>query len=211
MNKTMLYEWDKRLQEEKTEKLLLERSLEKITEDITSQNLYLSNLTKARSIAQIVAKKTQQKIEYRIGALVTMALSAIFTEEYKFDIRFIERRNKTEVDFVLIKKGQESEDLIEAEGGGVLDVISFALRCAVWSLKKNTRNVFILDEPFKFLSRDLQSKASAMIKAVSEELKLQFIIVSHIQEVIECADKVFEIEKTKEVEKPIILKKRKQK
>jgi len=209
MNKTQLLKLEERLQEEKIEKLLLERNFQKEEALIKSNNLYLDNLIKARSIAQLVAKKTQQRIEYRIGTLVTMALSAIFKEDYEFNIRFVERRNKTELDFILIKNNQESDDIISSSGGGVIDVISFALRCAVWALKKKSRNVFILDEPFKFLSRDLQSKASSMIKAVSDELKLQFIIVSHIKEVIECADKVFEIENKVIENAPILLKRRK--
>ena len=43
------------------------------------------------------------------------------------------------------------------------------------------------------LSRELQPKAGEMIKMLSDKLKIQFIIITHNQDIIESADKVFEI------------------
>lgn len=72
---------------------------------------------------------------------------------------------------------------------------SFALRCAFWSLKK-TRHTLVLDEPFKFLSRDLIPKAAEMVQMISKELNLQIIMVSHIPDFIDSADKVFVVSQT---------------
>ena len=51
----------------------------------------------------------------------------------------------------------------------------------------------IFDEPFKFLSRDLHEKASYMLKEISERFKMQIIMVSHSQELIDSADKIREL------------------
>jgi len=154
---------------------------------------------KAQALIQKVAKETQQKLEYHIGNVVTMAQAAVFPDPYGFELEFVERRGKTECDIWFVKDGERMEPMFSS-GGGALDIASFALRCAFWSLKR-TRSTIILDEPMKFLSRDLQDKASEMIKMLSEKLGLQFIIVSHIDELISSADKVFRVSQEKGISK----------
>lgn len=149
----------------------------------------------AQKVAQIVAEETQRNLEEHISGVVTKAFQAIFDDPYEFRVRFETKRGKTECNLFFVKNGQEV-DPISAAGGGTIDVASFALRCAIWAMKPN-RPVFVLDEPFRFLSRDLQHKASAMLKLFSETLGVQIILISHIPEIIESADKVIEIINTK--------------
>ena len=170
---------------------LLEEQLDQLETDIVELEQLSLNCQKARAIVQVVAEETQKKIEYQISNLVSLALASVFPDPYEFCLRFVQKRNKTEADLIFIKNGNEG-DPINVSGGGALDVASFALRAAIWSIKPSN-NVMILDEPFHFLSRDLQDKCSSMIKMISDKLKLQFIIVSHIPEITEAADRVFKI------------------
>jgi len=149
------------------------------------------NTLTAQKIAQTVAEETQRNLEEHISGVVTKAFQAIFDDPYEFRVRFETKRGKTECNLFFVKNEQEVEPLTAA-GGGTVDVASFALRCAVWAMKPN-RPVFILDEPFRFLSRDLQHKASAMLKLFSETLGVQIILISHIPEIIENADSVIEV------------------
>lgn len=148
---------------------------------------------KAREVINIVAKETQQQLEMRITNIVTMALAAVFPDPYEFKLVFNERRNQTEADLLLVRDGEELSP-VEGAGGGVLDVVSFALRIAVL-LMSNYRRVIILDEPFRHLSADLQSKASEMMKMLSDKLGIQFIMVSHEEGIIDCADNIITIKK----------------
>jgi DNA repair exonuclease SbcCD ATPase subunit len=50
-----------------------------------------------------------------------------------------------------------------------------------------------MDEPLRFLSEDLQEKASLMIKELSKKLKLQFIIITHEPTLATYADKEFRV------------------
>ena len=161
---------------------------------IETQEAHLINCQKARTIIQTVAETTQKKLESHVSNLVTMALAAVFPDPYTFILRFVKRREKTEADLLFVKDGNEGSPM-DISGGGPLDVASFALRTATWAIKP-TRNVLILDEPFKYVSRDLQSKCSEMVKHLSDKLKLQFLIVSHIPEIIDKADRIFEISMT---------------
>lgn len=68
------------------------------------------------------------------------------------------------------------------------------LRIASWSMERpRTRNVIILDEPFKFLSENYQDQASSMLKELSSRLGLQFIIVTHEPILASYADRTFEV------------------
>ena len=45
------------------------------------------------------------------------------------------------------------------------------------------------------MSKDLQQRVGEILKTLSERMNLQIIMVSHIGEIIDVADKVFEVKK----------------
>jgi DNA repair exonuclease SbcCD ATPase subunit len=93
---------------------------------------------------------------------------------------------------------------LTASGGGAVDVAAFALRIASWSMAQpHSRNTIILDEPLRFLSVDLQEKASTMIKEVSDKLGIQMILVTHNDTLASFADRVFNVSIKKGVSKVI--------
>jgi hypothetical protein len=154
---------------------------------------YLENLLKARTVVQIVAEQTQKQLEYHISNLVTMALSSVFPDPYKFELRFVQRRNKTEADLIFSKNGNETDDILNSGGGGVADVASIALQISLWSIKK-TRPLIILDEKTKFLHSPLyQEKCSELLKEVCDKLGLQMIIVTDQVNMIKAADNVIKV------------------
>lgn len=170
---------------------LLTEQLEAARIEKEELELLLSNSEKARVVVQKVSSDIQKSIENRIAQTVTLALASVFDDPYEFKIRFVERRNQTECDMLFMKDDNEC-DPMDSSGGGALDIASLALRMAIWSIKK-TRAIQILDEPMRFLSRDMQYKGSQMIKMLSEKLGIQIIMVSHIPEAVSFADRVINI------------------
>lgn len=147
----------------------------------------------ALSIVQTVAQQTQQELEYHISEMTSLALQAVFPDPYKLSVEFNVARGKTEADLLFEKDGNKMHPL-SASGGGAVDIASFGLRPSMWCLSQpRPRNVLGLDEPFKHLSVDLQPRAAAMIKEISRRLDLQIIMVSHIQELNEEADRVIHV------------------
>lgn len=172
---------------------LIKEQIRDTREVINKKGVRLEYIEEARSILQAVAQKTQQKLEYHISEIVTLALNSVFDEPYQLKVVFTPRRGKTEAD-ILFERDGEVFDPMGASGGGPVDVAAFALRVALWSLQNpRTRPVLILDEPMRFLSRDLQPRASRMLVEISERLGLQIIMVSHNPELIEAAHKSFEV------------------
>jgi len=169
------------------------KALEMQTGNLSKEIVYSE---KAQVIIQTIAQQTQSRLEYHISEIVTLALQAIFNDPYSFGISFVEKRGKTECEFYLERNGEKIDPML-ASGGGVVDVISFALRVTLWSLTSpKADNVLVFDEPFRFLSRDLHSKASEMVKEISSKLEIQIIMVTHSEELAKGA-RIFEIKKGK--------------
>jgi len=164
---------------------------------LKESSLYLTkeirHSEKAQAIIQNVAKKTQAQLEFHISDIVSMALDTIFDNPYKFKIEFVLKRNKTECE-LLFEKDREKINPLSASGGGVVDIASFALRIALWTLQRpQSRNTIILDESFKFVSKDLLPRVGLLLRKLSQKLNLQIILVTHLSELIEEADKVFQV------------------
>lgn len=147
---------------------------------------------RALELVKDVALKTQSKLEYHLGDMVSTGLNTVFDENYDFVVKFEIRRGKTECD-LFFKKGDNLIDPLRFSGLGAADIAAFCLRCAAWSMDKRYRNVLILDEPFKYLSVDKQEKAGEMVKLLSEQLDLQVIMISHSEKISSFADKTFKV------------------
>lgn len=178
----------------------------KLLEELVKKDLHAfkmntarnSDATEARKFLQTVAKEVQKNLEGRISELVSVALLAVFgSDAPKFVCEFVERRNVMECDLFLEKNGRRYAPT-EGGGGGPADVADFALRIAYWSLNKN-RPSFVLDEPFKFVSNDLQGAVSDMLKMLCDKLNLQIIMVSHQRGVNALADKTISVDQENDI------------
>ena len=176
---------------------MLKEQIRVLVDKTTSLKQRSTDAKQARIVLQEVARITMQNLEFHLSNLVTLALKSIDPVWPKFVAEIVIRRNKTECDLLFEEDGNRYKP-IEGAGGGPLDIASFALRITFWSLRKN-RHCFILDEPFRFLSADLQGKASEMLKLISDKLKIQIIMISHQENINLCADSVFLVEKIDKV------------
>jgi len=153
-------------------------------------------LEQAQAIVREVAKMTQDQLEYRVSEIATLALSTIFPGRYKVSLKFVEKRGKTEAEIKLTDPDGNDMDAMDSNGGGVVDIMAFALRLSLWSLNKNkTRPFIVLDEPFQHLSKDLHPKAGRLLHELSRKLELQIVVVTQESAVTEFADRTFEVYK----------------
>lgn len=133
----------------------------------------------AVEIVQLVAQAVQQAVHSKIASVVSNCLEAVFDEPYTFHIEFERKRNRTEALLEFERNGLRL-DPMSASGGGTVDVATFALRVACLVLRKDIEQTLILDEPFRFLSKDLHHRLRPLLEGLSKDLGVQFIIVSHM-------------------------------
>ena len=146
----------------------------------------------ARIVIQKAAQIAQKSLEDHVSNIVTKALTIVFLDEAKpFIAQFIRRRNTTECDLHFESNGNLLDPL-DSCGFGEADVVSFALKLAYLALGTK-RRCLIVDEPFSNLDGERLERASDMMKALSKELGVQMIIITHETALIASCDKRFHV------------------
>lgn len=185
----------------------IELNLENDKNNLSKLNTRIKLLEEAQTFLQKVATDTQSELKIQIEDIVNLALETVFPGEYSFQVLFNISRGKTEAELLFLdQKTGRQIDPMNASGGGVIDLTSFALRIASYALEQGNDNVIVLDEPFRFVSRDLVARAGEILKVLSEKLNLQIILVTHIPELIDVANKVFEVKKQEDGVSKIFVK-----
>lgn len=139
-------------------------------------DMYTTILARMRALAQEVESNAHK----RVATLVSRCLAEVFTDDaYELQVAFVEKRGKTEAELRFHRNGVEVDPL-SASGGGVVDVAAFALRIVALALTTPPlRRTIVLDEPFRFVSREYRSTVRDLVQTLAEELDIQFIIVTH--------------------------------
>lgn len=165
----------------------------KLDDMLTAKRSQLEALEEVSTAVRQLAIQCQAQCQERIGSIVTRCLETIFGEsKYTFKLIFEEKRNQTEARCVLLDAESNEYDPVAACGGGVMDVVAFGLRLACLMLQKpSPAKVLLLDEPFRFLSREYRPAMLALLDSLAEELGMQFIMVTHFEEF--CTGNVIEI------------------
>ncbi len=128
--------------------------------EIEREKATLASLHERRLMIETVSdlvSRASQAAQMQFGAIVsgvvTESLNSVYPNNpYEFRLEFRESAGKTVVDTLLYRDGQALNPLAST-GGGVWDVLAFALRVSLFILTANddTRRLLVLDEPFKFL------------------------------------------------------------
>lgn len=186
-------EYRRKLEQQKGKQQKLVDRAKKLNENIGTTETKIQYIEQAQSLIQVVAQETQNQLKFHISDIVTMALESILDDPYKFNVDFVLKRNKTEAELYLLSESNKVNPMTSS-GGGVVDIASFALRLALWSLGQ-THNVLWFDEPFRYVSKEYQAKTGELLSKLSQQLGLQIIMVTHNQSLVDNSDAVYIIEK----------------
>lgn len=182
MDLEMLRAYRRRVDQESGITLSLNQRLDGLQKEVADLSVDLDTNRRALEIVYEASQAIQRNLEIRISSLVTETLRTVFPDPYEFKIRFEVKRNNTEARLLFVREGEEFDPLTAA-GGGVVDVAAFALRLSALLLTKTisagVRDTIILDEPFRFVSQDLQPRIRTMLDRIAQDLQIQFIIVTH--------------------------------
>ena len=160
---------------------------------ITECEVRKAELEKAIEVVNAVTILTLTEVKGFIEDTVSLCLSTVYGEQYKFGIDYDVKRGRSEAK-VFIQKGEDKLDPKDEVGGGVIDVASIGLRLVLWLLSvPRSAPVFIFDEPFRFVSRDLTDKIVDMLREVCDVFGAQIIAVSHNEELIDGCDKTVRV------------------
>lgn len=159
------------------------RTVKDETEKVDLLELKVKESEEVQSIIQKVGEALQRGAHEKIAEVVSKCLAAVFDHPYEFRIVFEKKRGKTDARIAFFRDGEEFSP--KAVGGGVLDVVGFALRlAAIVLVRPPLRRLLLLDEPFKHLSRrrEYRERMRDLLLQLSKEMGVQMVVVTHDDE-----------------------------
>lgn len=183
----------------KTMKKKLEDKLQQKTEELKKTKDIIDLLEQVRILLQRTSEYAREQIKQQIELLVTHCLQFVFGPNIEFSIELVEARGRTEAHFYVISTYDSNYKVKtkpqDARGGGIVDVISLALRIAViQSTNLYKDGPLILDEPAKHVSNEYIINVAQFLKQISEIFNRQIIMVTHDQYLSEIADLAYNVE-----------------
>jgi DNA repair exonuclease SbcCD ATPase subunit len=157
---------------------------------------------KANAFLSSILEDTQKSIEGVFGEIGSSALGKIFGEEKSLRFSFDTKGKGLKVNVRVMQPWEEGEDKVlatsldDGEGGGIVDVIAFALRVAMLELvKPRQEGPIMLDETFKYIAADGRlNLAGEFLREVSKQIDRQVILITHQSQLLPYADRVFQFE-----------------
>ncbi|MCX7746801.1 MAG: ATPase [Clostridia bacterium] len=159
---------------------------------------HIETLEKVRILLQKVSEFAREQSRQQIEALVTNCLQFIFDSNIEFRIEINEVRGKPDAEFFVLSN--ISGDIIktkpqEARGGGIIDIISLAIRIAMLECSNlDIKGPIILDEPAKHVSDEYITHVAEFLKQISVMFGRQVIMVTHNKHLSEIADKCYRVD-----------------
>ena len=186
-------------QRRKGQEQQLQDELARVAGELEKIVIEQDTLQEIRILLQEASSYAREQARQQVEYMVTQALQYIFGPEIKFEIQVGELRKRPEAEFLVTSTYPDNIQVStrpqDARGGGVVDIISLALRLALLQCYKPTvAGPVILDEPAKHVSEDYSSKVAAFLKQVSDYFDRQVILVTHNNQLTHCGDKVFVVE-----------------
>jgi DNA repair exonuclease SbcCD ATPase subunit len=189
--KSFFYSQKGKMEQIQEQKSSLEVQLQKAIDNIDL-------LEQVRLLLQKTSDFAREQARQKIEALVTHCLQFIFETPIEFKIEINELRGRQEAEFYVVSNinGESIKTKPqEARGGGVVDIISLAIRIAMLgSSSIDLDGPIILDEPAKHVSDEYIAGVAEFLKQVSTTFKRQVIMVTHNRHLSEVADKAFKVE-----------------
>lgn len=191
------------LQQLKGKKNKVESELKSAKTKAREYRKELRDAERAKALVQITAQATQDELKYQLSELPKLALQGVFDDPYEFEVEFVIKREKVEVNFYFVRDGARITPK-QNSGLGAVDIVGLALRPALWSLR-NPRNrpTIWLDEPFKHLKgAEANRRALQMLQEICKPRPeknwpgLQIIMIADErasrEDLLEAADCVYE-------------------
>jgi DNA repair exonuclease SbcCD ATPase subunit len=156
-------------------------------------------LERVRLLLQEAASHAREQGRRQVEFMVTQALQFVFGGDLDFKVVIEEKRDRPEAEFYVCSNygGDLRVETApqDARGGGVVDVISLALRLALLqAFRPPVGGPVILDEPAKHVSEEFSPQVAQFLKSFSQGLGRQVIMVSHNQHLADSADVAYLVE-----------------
>ncbi|TCP53695.1 hypothetical protein EV586_10539 [Tumebacillus sp. BK434] len=176
------------------------RKKRQVEDKVTEKRAEIVKLEGVKILLQESSAFAREQARRQIETMVTNALQFIFgDQDIEFRVEIDEVRGRAEGEFLVVSKyGGEIPVQTrpqDARGGGVVDVISLALRAALLHANRpRLDGPIILDEPAKHVSEEYSRQVAEFLKQLSTAFGRQIIMVTHNQHLANTGDTSYMVE-----------------
>ncbi|WP_036728756.1 AAA family ATPase [Peptoniphilus mikwangii] len=189
---------EKNLNIDKGKLEILNNNLSDINSEIKSLIEYDDILSKVIILFQKTSSYGRNQARKQIEELVTKCLQFVFETDIEFIIEITENGKIPQAEFYVLSNYDEYKVKTKPElsrGGGVVDIISIALRIAFIQLyKPEIKGPIILDEPGKHVSNDYIFNLGEFLRQASSMFRRQIIMVTHNSHLSQICDISYTVE-----------------
>lgn len=181
------------------EKKSIENNIKRLEENLKKINNESEDLILVDTLLKETADFSRLQSSKEIESIVTSCLDLVFNSKMEFKIELSQLRGKNSAEFFIIEMDEDKKYTYKIEdtrGGGVIDILSLALRIAfILKIYPPVKGPIVLDEPAKHVSDDYIFNIADFIKKISEEFDKQIIIISHNEHLSSIGDNSYKIYK----------------
>jgi DNA repair ATPase RecN len=171
--------------------------LQEAEERLRAQMTTCDLLDKVKVLFQLSSDYARTQAKQQLETLVTNALRYVFGSAFRFEIACSDHGGSPTAEFYVITdwEGQTIKNKPQdARGGGIVDIVSLALRIALLeTIRPRLQGSIILDEPGKHVSEDYIIPMIQFLKSVGETFERQIIFVTHNTHLTESADVAYHV------------------
>ena len=142
------------------------------------------------------ASLKEDEIKLKIDKVITKGLRAIFPDEvFDSQLDFDVKKGQAVAEPKLIT-GELKTDIVNADSGGVANVVGFLYQLLVLAQKKpRQKQIIFADEPFKNLSKEYLEATGEFIRMLADRLGMQIVLITHQEELKDIGDVVYRFTK----------------
>lgn len=144
-----------------------------------------------------VSDLARARVKSHVEATVTAALQAVLGRPMRFEVRLRDLGGQPAAEWFVVSQDGGDEIVTDPEdgrGGGVLDIVSLALRMAVLELSRpRIDGPLIIDEGGKHVSRQYLPALAEFLKEYAARTGRQVLFVTHAPELAAAAHRAYKL------------------
>ncbi len=174
----------------------LNRRAAECREEIACLEQQIARVQEAGALLHNLSNLSRERLCEHLGRIVTTALQYVYGPDFQFEFELTtDKRGNTRLECYVVSGNQIRTRPQDARGGGVVDIISLALRIGVLTLMNDPPlpGPVILDEPGRHLDADSAVKLGQFLRYIAETTGRQFIVITHHEAIVPFAHAAYKV------------------
>lgn len=167
-----------------------------IEADISNLEKQIKDVQSAAALLHALSNISRERLCNHLSNIVSTALQYVYGPDFRFEFELsADKKGNTLLDYYVVSGDGIRTRPQDARGGGVIDIISIALRIGILTLMNNPPlpGPVILDEPGRHLDNESAVRFAEFLSYIAKHTGRQFVVITHHDSVASHADTAYRI------------------